>query len=105
MNIRFKYLYRDAGNFKNWNEVIFTNKKSHSINWLEQQARNILIDSEFFVADKAGIPNLFFEEYLTSLDHDWHEFNLFETVSEKVNDSLERDIEDFMQALNYASKI
>jgi hypothetical protein len=25
MSVRFEYLYRDAGNFKNWGEVVFFN--------------------------------------------------------------------------------
>jgi len=25
MNVRFEYLYRDAGNFKNWGEIVFFN--------------------------------------------------------------------------------
>ncbi len=26
MNIAFEYLYRDAGNYKNWNTVVFSNR-------------------------------------------------------------------------------
>jgi hypothetical protein len=44
MNIRFEYLYRDAGNFKKWGEVIFSNKNNRDANDLEKQAKSVLID-------------------------------------------------------------
>ena len=37
MNLRMDYLYRDAGNYKNWGEVVFANPASAPNN------RNVLI--------------------------------------------------------------
>ena len=105
MNVCFEYLYRDAGNFKNWGKIIFSNRKGHSAHYLKQQARKVLIDGEFFVADKANVPNLQFEEHITTLDHDWYEFYSFEPSIISPNDSLGRDIEAFIEVLKYASKI
>jgi len=28
MNVRFEYLYRDEGNFKNWGEIVFFNPRN-----------------------------------------------------------------------------
>ena len=105
MNICFQYLYRDAGNFKNWGEVVFSNRNNHDARQLEKQARNVLIDSEFFVADKADIPSLQFQEYIEPLDHDWHEFHSFQLSTDKPNDPCSRDIVVFIESLRDASKI
>lgn len=105
MNICFEYLYRDAGNFKNWGVVIFSNKNNSDARYLEQQAIKVLIDREFFVAYKADVPNLHFKEYVESLDHDWHEFHSFKPSTDRPNDSCSRDIVEFIESLKYASKI
>ena len=63
MNMRFEYLYRDAGNFKNWGEIIFSNKNNYDADYLEKLARAVLIDKEFFSANKAKIQNLEFHKY------------------------------------------
>ena len=99
MNIRFEYLYRDAGNFKNWGEIIFSNKNNYDADYLEKQARAVLIDKEFFSANKANIPNLQFHKYIESLDHGWHEFYSFQPSSEETNDLCDRDIVEFIESL------
>ena len=99
MNIRFIYLYRDAGNFKNWGEVIFENKNNYDAGHLEKQIRTILIDQEFFVADKLDIPILRFQEHIDRLDHDWHEFHSFEPTFFEQTDTLSRDVSNFIESL------
>ena len=99
MNIRFEYLYRDAGNFKNWGEIIFSNKNNYDADYLEKQVRAVLIDKEFFSTNKANIPNLQFHQYILSLDHDWHEFYSFQLSSEKTTDLYTRDIVEFIESL------
>lgn len=105
MNICFEYLYRDAGNFKNWGEVVFSNRNNYDASYLEKKARAVLIDKEFFVVNKAGIPNLKFREHIASLDHGWHEFHSFQTSTARPNDSSSRDIVEFIESLKCASKI
>lgn len=58
MNVRFEYLYRDAGNFKNWGEVIFSNPLNFNIKFIALMAEKILIEQPYFVAINAGIPDL-----------------------------------------------
>lgn len=70
MNVCFNYLYRDAGNFKNWGEIVFTNKTDIELNLLELQIRNILIDGEFFIAERVDLNKLKFPKYIEELDHD-----------------------------------
>lgn len=103
MNILFEYLYRDAGNFKLWGEVIFSNKNNHDAKWLEQQARNVLISTEFFIGEKADIPILQFKEYIKALDHDWYEFISFMPTAAESNDLHGRDVTEFLKFLEAAS--
>lgn len=100
MNVRFEYLYRDAGNYKNWGDAIFSNVKNHDVPSLEQQVRESLIDGEFFVAEAAEVPVLRFPEYVRSLDHDWHEFYGLVPTEEIVSDVKNRSIDDFIKILS-----
>ena len=77
MNIRFEYLYRDAGNFKSWGELVFFNPHNINVNLVKVLAENVLIDQAYFVASKADIPDLHFKEYNVQLDHGWHELHIF----------------------------
>jgi len=74
MNIRFEYLYRDAGNFKKWGDIVFSNPHNIDIHFATLIAEKVLIDKTYFVAIKAYIPDLHFIDYVAEIDHDWHEF-------------------------------
>ncbi len=103
MNIRFKYLYRDAGNFKNWGEVVFSNPHDVPADVITSMADRVLIDRTYFVAAKADIPDLHFAEYNKDLDHDWHEVNAFQPTDDPPNDVKDRKIEEFVESLRFAS--
>jgi len=75
MNIRFEYLYRDAGNYKIWGELVFTNRKNLDVTDLNSRLIAQLISNQFFEAEKVAIPRLRFENYDETLDHGWHEFH------------------------------
>jgi hypothetical protein len=101
MNIKFEYLYRDAGNNKNWGEIIFTNKKNRNINVIDQAIRKILIEKEFFSVNNLNIPDLHFTEHDIDLDHDWHEYHSVSETTNEPTDKLNRDIADFIKSLNH----
>jgi hypothetical protein len=103
MNIRFEYLYRDAGNFKNWGEVVFSNPHDVSAEIAASMAENVLIDRAFFVASKAGVPDLHFPEYNEERDHGWHEAHAFLPTDEPSNDAQARSIDEFLESLRAAS--
>jgi hypothetical protein len=105
MNVRFEYLYRDAGNFKNWGEVVITNPRQISVELITAMAEKVLIDQAYFVASKANIPDLHFAERVEELDHDWHEVDAFQTTDEAPNDPQGRDVEGFIESLQCASRI
>ncbi len=103
MNIRFEYLYRDAGNFKSWGELVFSNPHNINVNLVKALAENVLIDQAYFVASKANVPDLHFNEYNDQLDHNWHEFHTVAQTEEVTNDSLGRNIEEFIESLQFAA--
>lgn len=105
MNVRFEYLYRDAGNFKSWGEVVFSNPRHISADFVVEMAENVLIDHTYFVASKASVPELYFAKHDEELDHGWHEVHAFQSTDDDPNDPQERDIEEFIEALRYASRI
>lgn len=105
MNIRFEYLYRDFGNFKQWGEVIFSNPNNIDVGFASSMAGQVLIERIYFVASKADIPDLHFSEYIEEVDHGWHEFHSLTLTDDAPNDHLGRNIEEFISSLRYASQI
>ena len=105
MNVRFEYLYRDAGNFKCWGEVVFANPRNISADRVAAIAEKVLrADSLYFVASEVNVPDLLFAEWNKTLDHDWHEVHSFQTTDDAPNDPQERNIEDFIELLQHASR-
>ena len=82
MNIRFNYLYRDAGNYKQYGGVVFTNPNGRPVNEIDQTIRAALIDGEFFDARQWQLPDLRSEEWDDELDHEWHEFESVEEIND-----------------------
>jgi len=97
-NIRFNYLYRDAGNYKEFGEIIFTNQDSKSLEEIELAIRKNLIEGEFFIPEKWNIPRLSFENYLPELDHDYHEFESVEITDENPTENT--DIAVFLNVIS-----
>ena len=102
MNIRLEYLYRDAGNFKNWGAVVFSNPNNIPSKSIAELASSALIDRSYFVAGKVGVPDLHFLDHDVDLDHDWHEFDSFQETEAQPDDSRERTIEKFIESLKAA---
>ena len=99
MNIEFSYLYRDAGNFKNFGTVVFANKNQTSLENLNEMIKQKLIDEMYFDAFNASVPSLFFDDYDEELDHDWHEFECISEVETMPTDVDARDISAFISTL------
>src|SRR5690606_5386634 len=83
MNIRFNYLYRDAGNYKQYGLVVFSNPHNLPLREVEQSIRSALIDGELFNDSRWQLPDLREQEWDDEMDHDWHEF---ESVKEIEGD-------------------
>lgn len=98
-NLKFSYLYRDAGNYKNYNEVVFGNRQGLSMEKLRATIESNLIEGQWFVAKDLELPSLFFKEFEwdEELDHNWHEFQDLEETEEEAN--REEDIQVFLDRL------
>lgn len=96
MNIKLCYLYRDGANYKKHGVAIFTNNSNKSVVLIEQFITRNLIESEWFYADKWGLPDLHFKEWDEEIDHNWHEFDCIEETTET---STREDIIDFLERI------
>jgi hypothetical protein len=82
----FDYLYRDAGNFKAFGNVLLDGSVTEAD---EQVIRQILDAGEHFIAEQVGVPPLYAQLYRwsdgpTDSDHCWHEFVGLRRVPERV---------------------
>ena len=91
------YLYRDGGNYKYWQNVVFPNKAGKSAAELTQEIKKRLISGQFFEQSLAPIPIETDNEYDEELDHTWLEFHSFEEVDETPQ--VKDDVNDFIQSL------
>lgn len=81
-NIKFNYLYRDVGNYKLFDEFIFANQDSLSLEYIELTIRKNLIEGAYFVLEKWNVPRLSFGDYSQELEHDYHEFESIEETDD-----------------------
>jgi hypothetical protein len=98
-NLKFNYLYRDAGNYKEWGSVVFSNPKQIDIKQIENQIKEKLIETDFFIAKDWGIPSLCFAEWDDDMDHIFHEFDSIELTSENPDDKFNRSISIFIKSI------
>lgn len=103
MNIRMEYLYRDAGNYKHWGEVVFSNPTNLPLQRVEKMLIDALFDGLYFIADSAGLPDLHFTDGNAALDHGWHELHGLAETEEPVSDSDGRCIEQLIEGLQSQS--
>lgn len=101
MNIKMTYLYRDGGNYKTWQEVVFTNHSGKTAEQLTDEIKQRLISGQFFDQGRAPIPFEYPDSYDPELDHTWLEFDSLEEVDETPTVSL--DIYEFIASLTASS--
>ena len=77
-NIKFNYLHRDGGNYKNYSFVIFANRDNLNLREIEDRIRTKLIFDKYFYAHEWGVPALFFPFFDPVSDPSWHEFESVE---------------------------
>ncbi len=110
VNVRFKYMYRDASNYKQHGDAVFTNNTLLSLDEIEKQVRSCLKDGEFFIAGQVNLEERFFDA-LHDDDHPWHEFAGLEETSEPAFDPSNwntcrhhRDVREFLANLEQAQR-
>lgn len=82
-NIKFNYLYRDAGNYKSFGAVILANPNNFTLQQAEELIRPKLIDGTWFYASQWQVPDLHIHNWDNDLDHTFHEFDSLEYTSEQ----------------------
>lgn len=102
MNIRFNYLYRDAGNYKAYGSVVFHGAGSVLVADAEMELERSLIEGNYFVAADVEVPDLRPAALDCTLDHDWHEVECLEECDDPVDDQLNRTIDQFVKAMKRA---
>lgn len=80
--IIIEYLYRDAANYKIYEEAEFSNPDNLSLQEFEKWFRSQLIDELYFVPHDFGLIKPQFPVYNPDLDHDWCEFILMKELNE-----------------------
>ncbi len=100
MNIKFSYLYRDGANYKNYNQIIFSNPNSINLLEIEKLIREKLIDGKWFYCKEWNVPDIHFKEfsYDSEIDVDWHEFEAIEETNEKASE--QNCIDDFLMLVS-----
>lgn len=81
MNTRFSYLYRDACNYKKFNDVVLSGIIK------ENQIESFLKDKLFFIPSEVGLPDLQ-DDFFSVDDHIWHEFEKIELTEEPATIDL-----------------
>jgi hypothetical protein len=97
-NIKFTYLYRDAGNFKKWAEVVFSNPEGLAPDAITKALRHAFLEGDLFLADQVRLPELFLyaKGNATSDDHCFHEFDAVQISLEFPNDRYKKSISQFI---------
>lgn len=95
MNTLISYLYRDAGNYKQFHDVVVGGELSEAER--DQLWRCLDIDNGF-IPDYVGLEPLQprFEGGMTSDDHPWHEITSIESVADPV--TLQVSAKDLLQS-------
>ncbi len=93
-NLKFNYLYRDAGNYKQFGFVIFSNPHDLTPEQATEKLLPNLIDEEFFDPLIVNIPLLEKYDFDPELDHGWYEFELFCETGESPTESI--IVDDFL---------
>ncbi len=109
--LRFIYLYRDASNYKQHGEVVFSNHTHLPLVEVEARILSCLHDDGFFIARQVQLEECFFDQPDPQDDHPWHEFTYVEESDlppcdpeHWVQHEHHRDITEFLTELESAHR-
>ena len=105
-NIKLIYLYRDAGNYKKWAEVVFSNPNRLALEAVTKTLRDAFLPDGLFIAHQVRLPEAFFstEGDANSDDHCYHEFAAVEVTLDVPNDSHSRSISQLIAEVEREAK-
>ncbi len=96
-NIKLHYLYRDGGNNKRYNAVVFSNPENLTIPLVQAVLKQHMLEGEWFYADRWKLEDLHFPRWDRELDHDLHEIHELEETQEPPTDT--RTLQEFLNNL------
>ncbi len=96
-NIKFSYLYRDTGNYKKFDFVIFANHDNIQLLALETIIKSKLIYDTYFYPTEWKLPEFFTDPIDFRIDPTWHEFESIEYTDETANTLL--DLNEFIDVI------
>lgn len=102
-NIQFNYLYRDGGNYKEYDFLIFANPDNIELSEIENLLKSKLLWGEWFYADEWKLPELFLPFFDFKIDPSWHEFESVEYTDEAANSPI--TLAEFMAAVSDAKQL
>src|ERR1700693_629338 len=105
-NIKLSYLYRDAGNYKKWAEIVFSNPDGLTPETVTKALEDTFLQDGLFIAHQIRIPEafLFAQGDASSDDHCFHELDSVEATLEAPNDPYSRSITQFITEVNREAK-
>jgi hypothetical protein len=97
-NVEFRYLYRDAGNYKKRGSVTFSNREGLDVALAVEKLRQAFLTDGLFIARQVRVPEVFLYAHgkFTDDDHCYHEFDTLESTSGAANDKHLRSIRKFL---------
>ncbi len=97
-NVKFLYLYRDAGNYKTRGEVVFFEGDGLTPGGMTSTLLRAFMQDGLFIAHQVRVPELlpYLDGNLTSDDHCFHEFDSLEFTIDAPNDRFGRTISEFL---------
>jgi hypothetical protein len=106
-NLKFSYLYRDAGNYKKRASVTFSNPDKLSPQSVEKIFRKYFLEECLFIAAQVRIPNcfLYVRGNTGSDDHCFHEFERIEATCQIPTDSSGRSINQLMKEVKHQASL
>jgi hypothetical protein len=105
-NIRFDYLYRDAGNYKSSGSVNFANPDGLRPELIAEDLRRAFLEGCLFVAHQVRIPTCFLFEIgkAGADDHCFHEFEAVDITENRPDDPESRSIRQFIVEIQAAAR-
>lgn len=98
-SLKFSYLYRDEGNYKDHGAIIFSNPSGVSPETASERLKEQLIDGEYFYPKQWGVPSVCGEPWLDN----WYEFVNFSPTKEAPTDV--RTVEEFLRSCEIKTQI
>lgn len=103
--VKFNYLYRDAGNYKSWGELTFSNPDGFDLDWIDKRLKSAFEQEILFIAHQINVPEVFLyaKQDLNEDDHCFHEYDSVEAIDKFSTEIDARSVKHFLEQVEIAS--